>query len=128
MEGYAIQGRIKEVSEYLRSVLKEKPEIALITGTGLEKVTGAIREKIRIPYQDIPHFPKATAEGHKGMLLAGKLSGKPVIAMQGRFHLYEGYTPAEICFPVRVMTALGITYLFITSAAGGGAESPFQSR
>jgi len=114
-----MQEQIKEASQYLRSVLKEKPEIALITGTGLEKVTGAIREKIRIPYQDIPHFPKATAEGHKGMLLAGWLSEKPVIAMQGRFHLYEGYTPAEVSFPVRVMAALGITHLFITSAAGG---------
>jgi purine-nucleoside phosphorylase len=119
MEGYAMQEQIREASQYLRSVLKEKPEIALITGTGLEKVTGAIREKIRIPYQDIPHFPKATAEGHKGMLLAGRLSEKPVIAMQGRFHLYEGYTPAEVSFPVRVMSALGITHLFITSAAGG---------
>lgn len=114
-----MQEQIKEASQYLRSVLKEKPEIALITGTGLEKVTGAIREKIRIPYQDIPHFPKATAEGHKGMLLAGRLSEKPVIAMQGRFHLYEGYTPAGVSFPVRVMAALGITHLFITSAAGG---------
>jgi purine-nucleoside phosphorylase len=119
MEGYAMQEQIREASQYLRSVLKEKPEIALITGTGLEKVTGAIREKIRIPYQDIPHFPKATAEGHKGMLLAGRLSEKPVIAMQGRFHLYEGYTPAEVSFPVRVMSALGITHLFITSAVGG---------
>jgi len=119
MEGYPMQKQIKEAAEYLRSVLKENPEIALITGTGLEKVTGAIQEHIRIPYQDIPHFPKTTAEGHKGMFLAGRLSNKPVIAMQGRFHLYEGYTPAEVTFPVRVMAALGIRYLFITSAAGG---------
>lgn len=114
-----MQEKIKEASKYLRSVLKEKPEIAMITGTGLEKVTQAIREKTHIPYRDIPSFPKATAEGHKGMLLAGKLSGKPIIAMQGRFHLYEGYTPAEVSFPVRVMAALGVRYLFITSAAGG---------
>jgi len=111
--------KIKEASQYLRSVLKEKPDIALITGTGLENVTQAIGERIHIPYQDIPSFPRATAEGHKGMLLAGKLSGKPIIAMQGRFHLYEGYTAAEVSFPVRVMASLGIRYLLITSAAGG---------
>lgn len=114
-----MQEQIRAASKYLRSALKAKPQIALITGTGLEKVTGGIREKIHIPYQDIPHFPKATTEGHKGMLLAGRLSDKPVVAMQGRFHLYEGYTPAEVSFPVRVMSDLGITHLFITSAAGG---------
>jgi len=111
--------QIREASKYLRSVFEGNPKIAFITGTGLEKATASIREKASIPYEDIPSFPRATAQGHKGTLVAGRLSGTPVVAMQGRFHLYEGYTPAEVTFPVRVMASLGISYLFITSAAGG---------
>jgi purine-nucleoside phosphorylase len=110
--------KIREAAEYLRTVLKEAPEIALITGTGLEKVTEAIEENARIPYHDIPNFPEATTEGHKGVLIAGRMTNKPALAMQGRFHLYEGYSPGEVTFPVRVMAALGITHLFIASAAG----------
>jgi purine-nucleoside phosphorylase len=111
--------KIREASAFFHSLFDEQPKIGFITGTGLEKATSSIKEAVSIPYDDIPHFPKATAEGHKGMLLAGKLGGKPIVAMQGRFHLYEGYSPAEVAFPVRVMAASGITHLFITSAAGG---------
>jgi purine-nucleoside phosphorylase len=111
--------KIREAAAYLRSVMKEEPKIALITGTGLEELATAIEQKTRIPYQEIPHFPKTTTESHRGVLIGGMLSGKSVIAMQGRFHLYEGYSPDTVTFPVRVMAALGISHLFISSAAGG---------
>lgn len=111
--------KIEKASDFLRVTLKKKPSIAMITGTGLEKVTEAMDKEIQIPYHEIPHFPVSTAEGHRGVLVAGMMSKRPVIAMQGRFHLYEGYTPQEVSFPVRVMSALGVKYLLISSAAGG---------
>ena len=114
-----MQKKIRETAAYLRSVVKGEPKIALITGTGLEELTTAIEATARIPYEEILHFPKTTTESHRGILIAGTLSDKPVIAMQGRFHLYEGYSPDTVTFPVRVMAALGIRHLFISSAAGG---------
>jgi len=91
----------------------------MITGTGLGTLTEKIEVDFRIPYEDIPHFPTSTIEGHDGTLLSGQLAGKSILAMEGRFHLYEGYTPEEVTFPIRVMSRLGIKYLFISSAAGG---------
>jgi purine-nucleoside phosphorylase len=91
----------------------------MMTGTGLGESLAAIDVKGVIEYSDIPHFPIATVQSHPGRLVSGTLSGKPVLAMQGRFHLYEGYSPQEVAFPVRVMQMLGIHTLILTNAAGG---------
>jgi purine-nucleoside phosphorylase len=91
----------------------------MITGTGLGELTRNMDIDLRLPYETIPYFPKSTISGHKGTLVFGRLAQKPVMAMEGRFHMYEGYDPADITFPIRVMSRLGIQYLFISSAAGG---------
>jgi purine-nucleoside phosphorylase len=109
---------IKDSTDFLASRLTVSPEIGMITGTGLETLTKSIKVDFRIPYIDIPHFPISTVKGHKGTLVCGSIADRPVIAMEGRYHLYEGYTPFEITFPIRVMSKLGIKYLFISSAAG----------
>jgi len=110
---------IKDAKDFLASRLNVSPEIGMITGTGLENLTEKIKVDFRIPYKEIPHFPTSTVKGHKGTLVSGRLAGRTVLAMEGRFHLYEGYSPYEITFPIRVMSGLGIKYLFISSAAGG---------
>ncbi len=110
---------IKETGEFLSSLLKRKPEIGMITGTGLGSLTEKISVDFRLPFEKIPNFPSSTVEGHHGNLVAGRLAGKEVLALEGRFHLYEGYTPKQVTFPVRVMALLGAKYLFISSAAGG---------
>src|SRR5512147_1641543 len=91
----------------------------MITGTGLGSLTERMTVDIKIPFGEIPHFPLSTVTGHDGFLVMGSIAGKKVMAMEGRFHLYEGYTPSEVTFPVRVMKKLGVEYLFISSAAGG---------
>ena len=111
--------KIKETADFLKSRLKNFPTIGMITGTGLGAITEKIVADFRLPYEEIPNFPRSTVEGHKGMLVAGKLAGRSLIAMEGRFHLYEGYLPQEVTFPVRVMAALGVKYLLMSSAAGG---------
>ena len=111
--------KIKQTADFLASKIKESPRIGMITGTGLESLTEKMTVDTRLPYEEIPNFPRSTTEGHKGTLAVGRLSGKPMIALEGRFHIYEGYTPLEITFPVRVMAMLGVKYLFISSAAGG---------
>jgi len=111
--------KIKETAEYLKSNIPELPEIGMITGTGLGSLTEQMKVGFRLPYQEIPNFPTSTIEGHSGKLVVGKLAGKPVIAMEGRFHIYEGYSPEEITFPIRVLAMLGTKYLLISSAAGG---------
>ena len=111
--------KIRQTADFLESKLSEPPTMGMITGTGLGSVTERMDVDFRIPYDEIPNFPKASVEGHKGTLVAGKLAGRPMIAMEGRFHLYEGYTPKEITFPVRVMALLGVKYLFKSSAVGG---------
>lgn len=95
------------------------PHIGIILGTGLGGVAKEIQAEKTIDYADIPGFPKPTMEDHAGILHFGHLQGKPVVAMQGRFHLYEGYSPAQITFPVRVLKALGIDTLVVSNAAGG---------
>ena len=109
---------IDDATGFLISRLTDSPEIGMITGTGLESLTQKIEVNFRIPFKDIPHFPISTVKGHKGTLVCGSLAGRNVLAMEGRLHLYEGYTPFEITFPIRVMSNLGIKYLFISSAAG----------
>ncbi len=96
-----------------------RPAIGVILGTGLGQLAAAIEVEVAIPYDEIPGFPLSTVESHSGRLLIGHLGGKAVVAMQGRFHLYEGYSAQEITFPVRVMNALGVETLLVSNAAGG---------
>lgn len=96
-----------------------KPQTAIILGTGLGRLADEIVIEQEFPYSEIPNFPQSTVEGHSGKLLLGKLGGKDVLAMQGRFHFYEGYSMREVTFPVRVMYELGIQTLFVSNAAGG---------
>jgi purine-nucleoside phosphorylase len=118
--------QVEEATGFVRSRMGIQPEIGLILGTGLGGVAEALQAVTIIPYQDIPHFPVSTAPSHESRLLCGKWHQKPVISMQGRFHLYEGYTPQQISFPIRVMKALGVRTL-IVSAAAGGLNPQFQA-
>ncbi len=111
--------RINDAASYLQEQLKDKPKFGLILGSGLGVLADEIENPKSIPYNDIPHFPVSTVEGHAGELVCGQLKGKNVIAMKGRFHYYEGYTMEEVTFPVRVMKALGIETIIVTNAAGG---------
>jgi purine-nucleoside phosphorylase len=111
--------RIETAAGFLASKMERKAQIGMITGTGLGGVTERMRIDLRLSYEEIPHFPVTTTEGHKGTLVLGELGGKLVLALEGRFHLYEGHTPQEVTFPIRVMKSLGIEYLFVASAAGG---------
>jgi purine-nucleoside phosphorylase len=111
--------KIKATSNYILERTKFKTEIAIILGTGLGGLVKEIDVEHSIPYSEIPNFPVSTVEGHKGQLIFGKLGGKNVIAMQGRFHYYEGYSMQEVTFPVRVMKSLGIKTLFVSNASGG---------
>lgn len=99
--------------------MSARPTTAIILGTGLGKLADEIEITQSIPYSDIPNFPVSTVEGHSGKLILGKLGGKDIMAMQGRFHFYEGYSMKEVTFPVRVMYELGIRTLFVSNAAGG---------
>ena len=110
---------IKETIEYLESRISLKPEIGIILGTGLGGLVNEIEIQQTIPYEFIPNFPVSTVQGHHGQLIFGTMSGKPIVAMQGRFHYYEGYTMQEITFPVRVMKFLGIKMLILSNASGG---------
>lgn len=111
---------IKRATEYIKSKInREIPQYAIILGTGLGKLVDELTDIEEIPYHDIPHFPISTVEGHRGKLIVGKLADKEVLAMQGRFHYYEGYNMKEVTFPVRVFQALNIKYLFVSNAAGG---------
>ena len=113
-------GKIKDSAAYISRFLEgEKYRIGIILGTGLGELGKSIEIKHTIPYAGIPHFPVSTVQGHKGNLLIGKFGGKNVIAMQGRFHFYEGYSMKEVTFPVRVMRELGIKTLFVSNASGG---------
>lgn len=111
--------KIQETATYLKGKISTNPETAIILGTGLGSLVHEITDKYEIDYKDIPHFPLSTVEGHSGKLIFGKLGDKDIMAMQGRFHYYEGYSMKEVTFPVRVMHALGIKTLFVSNAAGG---------
>lgn len=111
--------RITEAADFLRERIKTEPLIGMITGTGLGSLTEKMEVDLRLPYKEIPNFPISTIKGHKGTLVFGRLANKSVIAMEGRFHIYEGYSPKDITFPIRVMSKIGINYLFISSATGG---------
>ena len=111
--------RILETAEWLRTKMTTQPETAIILGTGLGELTKEIDKEQVIPYTEILHFPVSTVEGHAGCLIFGKLGGKDILAMEGRFHYYEGYDMKQVTFPIRVMRELGIKTLFVSNAAGG---------
>ena len=111
--------KIQETTDFLKKKISRRPEVGIILGTGLGNLATQITEKEEIAYEDIPHFPVSTVEGHKGKLIIGKLGDNLVLAMQGRFHYYEGYEMKEVTFPIRVMHAFGIKTLFLSNAAGG---------
>ena len=112
----------KETSDWLRGRIEKGrlalPKVAIVLGSGLGKLADHIEQPLTIPYSDIPHFMTSTAVGHKGNLIIGTLGGQPVLAMQGRFHYYEGYTMQQVTFPVRVFSKLGIKTLLVSNAAG----------
>ncbi|MFA6830721.1 MAG: purine-nucleoside phosphorylase [Bacteroidaceae bacterium] len=110
---------IKETASFLKNKMTTHPETAIILGSGLGKLVDEITDKTEISYTDIPNFPVSTVEGHSGKLIFGKLGDKDIMAMQGRFHYYEGYDMKQVTFPVRVMHELGIKNLFVSNAAGG---------
>jgi purine-nucleoside phosphorylase len=111
--------QIEESAAYVRRRWNSRPRCGIILGSGLGSVGEAIELEQAIDYGNVPHFLKSTAVGHRGRLLCGKLKGVPVVAMQGRFHCYEGYSAERATFPVRVMNALGIELLIVSNAAGG---------
>ena len=111
--------RIKETVEYINSKITTTPFIGIILGSGIGDLANEIEAEIKISYNDIPNFPVSTVKGHQGQLIFGKLNGVSVVAMQGRFHYYEGYTMQEVTMPIRVMKLLGIKYLFVSNASGG---------
>lgn len=110
---------IDGTSSFIRERIDFVPQIGLILGSGLGTLADEIKNPVIIDYKDIPNFPVSTVEGHEGKLVLGELEGKKVMAMQGRFHYYEGYSLQEVTFPVRVMKALGIQMLLVTNACGG---------
>ena len=114
-----IYERATEAAEFLSKRGGIIPRIAIVLGSGLGAVAERIENPITIPYAEIPHFPRSTVEGHSGKLITGGLSGIPVVVMQGRVHGYEGYTPDEVTFPIRVLGRLGIETVIVTNAAGG---------
>ncbi len=110
---------IKETTQFLQSQTSIKPQIGIILGTGLGALVNSIDVEKEIPYEDVPNFVQSTVEFHSGKLIFGTLSGKSVVAMQGRFHFYEGYSMEQITFPVRVMKALGVELMIVSNACGG---------
>ena len=104
---------IQEAASFIRSRIREIPRTALVLGSGLGSLADELQDPVVIPYGEIPHFPAATAPGHAGRLLAGRLEGTPVLMMQGRFHRYEGHEPSRIVFPVRVLKCLGVARLLV---------------
>jgi purine-nucleoside phosphorylase len=114
-----IVDQIGEAVSYIRSMYSPKPLVGIVLGSGLGNFSQEMHIEKAIPYKDIPHFPISTVEGHSGELLLGTIKGKSVVAMAGRFHYYEGYSAAEVIFPIRVMKFLGIETLLLSNAAGG---------
>jgi len=114
-----LHDKIQESAKFIQSRVKTGADYAVILGTGLGSFAKSVTDQIAIPYHEIPYFPVSTVQSHSGEMIFGYKSGIPVIILSGRFHYYEGYTAAEITFPIRVLKALGIKHLIITNAAGG---------
>jgi purine-nucleoside phosphorylase len=121
-----LRAKATAAAGHIRSRILRVPEIAVLTGTGLAECAEGVLIDAQFEYRDIPHFPVSTVEGHPGQLLIGDLKGRDVAVFKGRFHLYEGYSPQEVTFPIRVMQELGIKR-FIVSNAAGGLSSRFSS-
>ena len=113
------QRRVEKAKEFLAKRLPFEPKIILILGTGLSGAAEEIEKDLIIPYEDIPYFPRSTVESHQGRLVIGRLSGQEVVAFQGRFHYYEGYSTKEVTFPLRVLSLLGARILIVSNASGG---------
>lgn len=111
--------KITQTTDYIQKRVNWKPEAGIILGTGLGELANEIEIEIAIPYIEIPNFPVSTVHGHQGRLIFGTLSGRKIVAMQGRFHYYEGYSMQEVTFPIRVMKMLGIKLLIVSNASGG---------
>jgi purine-nucleoside phosphorylase len=115
--------QVSEAARFLQGKLGLlEAKTAIVLGSGLGAVAEAVAEPVAIPYSAIPHFPQSTVEGHTGRIVAGVLAGAPVLVLQGRVHFYEGYSPAQVTFPLRVLGALGVQSVILTNAAGGIAE------
>ena len=115
--------QIQSAAEYLKEHMRTSPKVAIVLGTGLSNLSERIENPQVFKYDDIPHFPNITVKGHMGNLICGLINGVEVMAMQGRFHYYEGYTMKEVTFPMRVMQALDIDIILISNAAGGVNEN-----
>ncbi len=111
--------KINEARDFIQTKISVMPTIGLVLGSGLGSLADEVQNPVKINYEDIPHFPVSTVEGHAGRLVVGSIEGKYVMIMQGRFHYYEGYSMQEVTFPVRVMKALGVENIVVTNAAGG---------
>lgn len=111
--------KIKATANYIKERINATPEVGIILGTGLGGLVKEIEIKESIPYSEIPNFPVSTVDGHAGRLIYGTLGNREVLAMQGRFHYYEGYSMKEVTFPVRVLKSVGISHLFVSNASGG---------
>ena len=120
--------RADEAAKYVFGQTRLRPKIALVLGSGLGAFADEFEDAVKIPYATIPHFPQSTAIGHAGKLVIGKVDGIPVAGMQGRVHLYEGYSPKEIVFPIRVFARMGVKALILTNAAGGIKREFTQGR
>lgn len=117
--GTDLQVKLAETTAQLRQQLTTEPKIGLILGSGLGAIAELLEDPVTIAYEDIVHFPVSTVEGHAGALVAGRIAGKDVLMMNGRFHLYEGYDVSTVAYPIRVMKQLGIETMMVTNAAGG---------
>jgi purine-nucleoside phosphorylase len=116
--------QVSEAADFLRARLgRLAPRVGVVLGSGLGAVANAVTETVIVPYSDIPNFPQSTVDGHAGRMVAGRLGGTPVIIMQGRVHYYEGYSPQQVTFPIRVLGTLGTEAVILTNAAGGILES-----
>jgi purine-nucleoside phosphorylase len=111
--------QIQQARDFIRTKWDRTPKAGIVLGTGLGGLAADIKTDVAIPYNDVPHFLSSTAPSHKGQLVCGTFAGKPVVAMEGRYHFYEGYKLQQITFPVRVMKALGCEYLVVSNACGG---------
>jgi len=120
--------RAESAARFIQKKTKLRPQIALVLGSGLGAFADEFADATRIPYAKIPHFPRSTAIGHAGQLVIGKVDGIPVAGMQGRVHLYEGYSPQEVTFPIRVFSRLGVKAVILTNAAGGIKKEFTQGR
>jgi purine-nucleoside phosphorylase len=114
-----LRQQILETIDHINPCIKDPVDIGFLTGTGLSQTLPSLKIIWEIDYADLPNFPQTTVESHRGKLVYGRLSGKSILVFQGRFHLYEGYTPRQVTFPIRLMQELGIKTLILSNAAGG---------